>query len=63
MIFYPAIDVKRERNIPLRFSEWLSLYWIGGFGLRSKPDWFGSGLDTPDIEEDGNQHVAQDVHA
>jgi hypothetical protein len=37
--------------------------WIDGFGLRLKRDWFGGGCDMPYIEEKGDQHVAQDVHA
>ena len=60
LIFYPAILVKRERTLPLRFSGWLPLYWIGSFGLRLKRDWFGG---APDIEENGDQHVAQNIHA
>src|SRR5262245_24821501 len=44
-------------------SGWLRLRGIGDFGFGLKRDWFGRGCDTPYIEEDGDQHVAQDVDA
>jgi hypothetical protein len=40
--------------------------WLRGrsdFGLGLKRDWFSLGSDTPYIEEDGDEHVTQDVDA
>ena len=48
---------------PARSLRWRRLRGIGDFGLGLKRDWFSLGSGTPHIEEDGDQHVAQDVNA
>lgn len=56
-------DEPKRPDRPSLSSGWLGLCGIRDFGLGLKRDEFGLGCDTPDVEEDGDQHVAQDVDA
>ena len=53
----------KEREGPscvlLRMAVALLDWW---FRIEIEADWFGGGLNTPYIEENGDQHVAQNIH-